>query len=469
MTSFPSDKLSDSVSIAELAAETMENSPAGKPTKRSTGKAVRAFFRNGWTAVKSPFIREDNRVVCLKPQPDLEDPELKRVSSPVRNMPTPGTYPELVCLPGQVCEDLESPCVSDFLRIEETLNTDPADSELSPASNPSSFDPNERKAKKGRKRRAVRAFFRRLGEAAKGLFLRHGSDPAHSELMPFQSVPEPDDPEPLPFGLRYGTVVSDLFSVGERIGAGSFAEVYEGTHIFCDCIKVAIKHIHKRGRERYLDTPEDSKPVLEEVALMLRLGQAPSCPNIIKLYIWTEDERSANLIMEKPDPCQTLQDYITYSDDIGEAEARWIIHQLVQAVKHCVDRGVFHGDIHTGNILLDDSLKLKLIDFGCGLLIRSEGFNSCEYRGAPLYTPPEVLRDEVFCAEPAYVWTVGVVLFKILHNDLPFKPFDGILHDSLNTSPALSSACRDLISRCLERDPAERLTLEQLEEHSWFD
>jgi len=116
---------------------------------------------------------------------------------------------------------------------------------------------------------------------------------------------------------------------------------------------------------------------------MLRLGQAPSCPNIIELHHWIEDEDSFNLIMEKPNPCQNLWQYITDTDDITEAKARWMIRQLVQAIKHCVDRGVFHGDMHLGNILMvtDDSLTLKLIDFGSGRLITSEGFNSSEYQG----------------------------------------------------------------------------------------
>lgn len=67
---------------------------------------------------------------------------------------------------------------------------------------------------------------------------------------------------------------------------------------------------------------------------------------------------------------------------MNEGKARWLICQLVQAVKHCVDRGVFHGDIHTGNILVTNpSLELKLIDFGCAYPISSEGLLSSEYRG----------------------------------------------------------------------------------------
>lgn len=86
--------------------------------------------------------------------------------------------------------------------------------------------------------------------------------------------------------------------------------------------------------------------------------------------------------MEYPEPCHTLNQHIMYSDDMNEGKARWLICQLIQAVKHCIDRGVLHGDIHTGNILVTDpSLKLKLIDFGCAHPISSEGNLSSEYRG----------------------------------------------------------------------------------------
>ncbi len=174
--------------------------------------------------------------------------------------------------------------------------------------------------------------------------------------------------------------------------------------------------------------------------------------------------------MEYPEPCHTLNQHIMYSDDMNEGKARWLIYQLIKAVKHCVDHGVFHGDIHTGNILVTDPrLELKLIDFGCAHPISSEGN---EYRGmfrvtiaecsvidhgivflitallnakdvsltgAPLCTPPEVIGDTTFHANPAYVWAVGVLLFEILHGYLPFESQAKILRGYVQAKPTLSS------------------------------
>ncbi|XP_026077876.1 serine/threonine-protein kinase MARK2-like isoform X1 [Carassius auratus] len=487
----------------------VENSPTEKPSKGKKGKEVCGVFRRVWKAVKRPFnCCNPNRVVCLTPQLDLDGSELMPTPSPPRITPVADNDPadpELVCLPGQVCEDLELSCVPGPSRAEQTVDEDLADPE-SPVADPSSSDLGDEKTKKGSKKNAVHAFFRRCRKAVKHFFLCRESnsvqvpsemksvdDPIHVEPEPCclissdqvsaalhssTSVHETDtdqavsmhasDSSDSEISLYCGSRVS-LFLVGDMIGYGSFGKVYEGTHIFNDRIKVAMKYIHKHKTDRYLDIVGHSKPVIAEVAMLLKLGEAPLCPNIIKLYHWIENKKSFVLIMEYPHPCITLHQYITYSDDMNEGKACWFIRQLVQAVKHCVKHGVFHGDIHTGNMLVTDySLELKLIDFGCAHPISSEGLLSSLYRGAPLFTPPEVIRHTKFDAEPAYVWAIGVVLFEILHGYLPFGSKDEILRDYVKAKPTLSSACHDLIFQCLNRNPANRLMLQNLEEHRWF-
>lgn len=44
-----------------------------------------------------------------------------------------------------------------------------------------------------------------------------------------------------------------LFEVGHLIASGNFSKVYEGTHIFSDKVKVALKCVPKRRADRYLD------------------------------------------------------------------------------------------------------------------------------------------------------------------------------------------------------------------------
>lgn len=81
-------------------------------------------------------------MVCLTPQLDIDGSELMPTPSPPRITPVADNDPadpELVCLPGQVCEDLELSRVPGPSRAEQTVDEDLADPE-SPVADPSSSD-----------------------------------------------------------------------------------------------------------------------------------------------------------------------------------------------------------------------------------------------------------------------------------------------------------------------------------------
>lgn len=62
---------------------------------------------------------------------------------------------------------------------------------------------------------------------------------------------------------------------------------------------------------------------------------------------------------------------------LSEVMSQTIMRQVVGAAKHCCDRGVFHRDIKPENIIINpDTLEVKLIDFGCGDLMKDEVYTS---------------------------------------------------------------------------------------------
>lgn len=125
------------------------------------------------------------------------------------------------------------------------------------------------------------------------------------------------------------------------------------------------------------------KPMFNEVALNLLLQTPEKCPNIVQLLDWFEEDHQHVLILEYPRPCVTLLDYIRQSGGhLSEALARHLMRQAVIACKHCIDHGVFHGDLKIDNVLVNtDTLELKLIDFGCGELVATCGPKGNEYSG----------------------------------------------------------------------------------------
>ncbi len=82
--------------------------------------------------------------------------------------------------------------------------------------------------------------------------------------------------------------------------------------------------------------------------------------------------------MERPSPCEDLWDYLRRHDGILKEEtARFIMAQAAMAAHICCQRGVFHRDIKLENLLMNpETLEVKLIDFGCGDLLKDSGYKS---------------------------------------------------------------------------------------------
>ncbi|XP_073810419.1 uncharacterized protein isoform X2 [Danio rerio] len=378
--------------------------------------------------------------------------------------------PEQMRPPVQVCEDPQPLSVPGPSNIKKMTDADSVSPESPPSvQDPSKIDGTDENPKKGRKGKRVSAFFKRAWKAAKLPFLHFTPQPEPESEPDLESVCLPGQGPEEASGLTPGLDLTQ-FEVGDLIGEGAFGQVYVASHKRSKRVKVALKCMVKSQQDRYLDVDGHSTPVLAEVAMMLRLMKAPRCPNIIRLHNWLEIEDNFVLILEYAESCQTLLQYIKDTADIEENQARQLMRQLIRAIMFCTERGVFHGDIHTANILVTlPRLELKLIDFGCAQPITQKPFNKSDYRGAGHGMPPEALRCRVFHANPAYVWTIGIMLYEIMHGRLAFNNRQSIMFGAIQIHPRLSTACVDLISQCLIRNPAKRLQLHQVEEHCWFN
>ncbi|XP_059424750.1 serine/threonine-protein kinase pim-2-like [Carassius carassius] len=332
---------------------------------------------------------------------------------------------------------------------------------------------------RGNRRSRIHAFFKRAWKAAKKPFLRcrrtrvesspeTASVPGPSGL---QNVPdtEPASASGLPNWEPTTESLYSLYTLQGLIGKGSFGKVFKAIRK-SDGQEVAIKGLCKFNNRRYLKIPGCSAPLPREVALMLLLRRPPVSPYVIQMYEWFDRPKIFSLILECPQPCMVLRKFITDSSGLNESIASSLMRQLVLAVQHCIDYGVFHNDIHADNILVTtDTLELKLIDFGAAHLFESAGYDTWKYLGAAEYCPPEALSQPKYYAVPTNVWALGVTLYLMVNRRLPFSNIRETLKASPNFwKPTVSIACRDLIGQCLNRDPAKRPTLEQILEHPWF-
>ncbi|XP_062846326.1 aurora kinase-like [Trichomycterus rosablanca] len=256
-----------------------------------------------------------------------------------------------------------------------------------------------------------------------------------------------------------------LYGVGKLLGKGGCGSVFAGLRK-ADGKQVAIKIVLKSGCDRFITIPGEKNGLPVEVALMLMVSEPPCCEHVLELLEWFDMPECYVLILERPARCMDLFEY-RRNGSLPERLAQVIMWQVVLAARHCRDRGVLHRDIKEQNLLVSfDTLEVKLIDFGCGDLLKSTPYR--RFAGTILYAPPEWIEEGRYHGCAATVWSLGVLLFVLVCGELPFWNEREIAAGHLIFKAGVSKACRHLIRRCLAKDPNERPSLEMMLEHNWF-
>ncbi|KAG1949549.1 serine/threonine-protein kinase pim-2-like [Pimephales promelas] len=292
--------------------------------------------------------------------------------------------------------------------------------EASPVNNSST-----EKRTKGKKMKRIRSFLRNVWTAVKSPSGCCSDSKAVDVVEPFvpplDLLSEPDSDSRQSGVEPNHDSFKSLYNAGEMIGCGGYGRVFKGTRKF-DGKKVAIKRMRKTSEDLYLAIPGHPKPLIAEVAVLLMMREEPVSPYAIQLHDWFEHPRKFTLVMEYPEPCESLLDFIYDNPQLDESTARLIMRQAVLAVQHCIEHNVFYNDIHADNFLVKkDTLELKLIDFGSGQILNSDGYDSDVYIGVKFYFPPEVLTEPWFHPVPVNVWALGVLLYEMVNTCPPFQ------------------------------------------------
>lgn len=158
----------------------------------------------------------------------------------------------------------------------------------------------------------------------------------------------------------------------------------------------------------------------------------------------------------------------------------WIGARLAEALDYAHSHGVMHRDIKPGNIMLSQYGRPMLVDFNVAFQPLTAGVESQSMGGTLAYMAPEHLdafageasaRPETV-AEPADLYSLGVVLFQMLAGHLPFdtqpkgKNRQQLLCEMAaerrGALPALPPeyprVLDQVVARCLAADPRQRFS-----------
>ncbi|XP_059629366.1 calcium-dependent protein kinase 26-like [Cornus florida] len=263
--------------------------------------------------------------------------------------------------------------------------------------------------------------------------------------------------------------LKDRYFLGEQLGWGQFGVI----RACSDKLTGEVLACKSIAKDR-LVTPDDVRSIKLEIEIMTRLS---GHPNVVDLKAVYEDEDSVHLVMEL---CAggELFHLLEKHGRFSEAEARVLFRHLMLVLVYCHDKGVVHRDLKPENILLatkTSSSPIKLADFGLATYIKP-GQSLHGTVGSPFYIAPEVLAGGY--NQAADVWSAGVILYILLSGMPPFwgktksRIFDSVRAADLRfpSDPwdRISESAKELIRAMLCKDPSQRITAQQVLDHSWM-
>ncbi|HWM93742.1 MAG TPA: protein kinase [Thermoanaerobaculia bacterium] len=264
--------------------------------------------------------------------------------------------------------------------------------------------------------------------------------PLSTDDLPFQPEPAPTRTADDSFGrLAMGERLAGRYRILELVGIGGMGMVYKAEDEQLG-LPVAIKILRS-------DLARDHRR-LERFKQELVLARQVSHPNVVRIHDLGTDGDLVFLSMDFI-PGRSLQDLLAREGKLTAERAAGIARQIAQGLAVAHEAGVVHRDLKPGNILVDESGRAAISDFGVARSLSSPGLTlPGAVVGTLDYLAPEQARGGEIDGRTD-LYALGIVLYEMMTGELPFA--GGSATEVL--AQRLTGATRDLASAGVEVPP----------------
>lgn len=251
-------------------------------------------------------------------------------------------------------------------------------------------------------------------------------------------------------GADVWEIDAKLLKYGNKVGSGSFGDLYKGT--YCSQ-EVAIKVLKPERVNKDM-----LREFVQEVFIMRKIRHKNvvqflgACTKPPKLCILTEfmSRGSVYNYMHKQKGAFKLPALLRVALDVSKGMN--YLHQ----------NKIIHRDLKTANLLMDENEVVKVADFGVARVQTQSGVMTAE-TGTYRWMAPEVIEHKPYDGK-ADVFSFGIVLWELLTGELPYSyitPLQaavGVVQQGLrptipkHTHPKLTG----LLEKCWQQNPALR-------------
>ncbi|MCB8945124.1 MAG: protein kinase [Ardenticatenaceae bacterium] len=255
------------------------------------------------------------------------------------------------------------------------------------------------------------------------------------------------------------------YKIIEKLGRGGMAEVYKGYQASLDR-HVAIKLMHA-----FLVSEQDFLARFQrEAKAIARLNH----PNIVSVYDFdTIGNDTYYLVMEYIGGGtlkEKLQELASRNEQLPLDEAVRITIEITDALAYAHKQGMIHRDIKPANIMLTETGKAVLTDFGIVKLVGGAQASAAYTATGALIGTPAYMAPEQALGKPgderADIYSLGVMLFQMVTGKLPFdadtplavvmKHVNEPVPMPVSFNPNVPFRLQEVILKALEKEPERR-------------
>ena len=256
--------------------------------------------------------------------------------------------------------------------------------------------------------------------------------------------------------LEEGDVLGGRYEIMQLLGEGGMGSVY-------------------KAMDRELNRPVALKLIRPELAANpailarfkqeLLLAHQVTHRNVIRIYDLGDADGVKFITMEFVEG-EALRALIKQHKKFSPEEAVEIIQQVCRALDAAHAVGVIHRDLKPQNIMRDKSGRILVMDFGLARTLGGDGMTqSGALVGTMEYMSPEqALAKDL--DQRSDLFSMGLILYELLTGVTPYKAESAVAsllkRNSERAIPVsdhdgtIPRALSNIVSKCLERDPAAR-------------
>lgn len=184
-------------------------------------------------------------------------------------------------------------------------------------------------------------------------------------------------------------------------------------------------------------------------------------PAILKIH-----DCKVNRAWFRTNSVELLMDYINGQvlDELTNPPFKqlvFVFNRVADALVHMHRRGVYHGDLKPGNIMLSRGGAVKVIDFGTAWI---KGEEKGRVQGTLYYMAPEQAKDKIV-DERTDLYNFGATMYRLLTGEYVNLGVPGLdngragrsrLRPPMELNENVPGTLNECIMRCLEANPERR-------------